>query len=301
METIGETLTAALAKSSMGKPLSERLTQLRQMSPEDRAKALVEAEQRKIDRYNASEGHLNDADGYDCPLCKNRGNIGYLSASGSCLYPRYPECKCMDIRRSILRMKQSGLETSIRDYTFQRFEAREPWQNTMLDKAKRYLSEGVTAGQWLFMGGQPGCGKTHICTAVAGKLLYERPLWYVVWPQVSKKLKALAMDAEEYEREIVPLQEVSVLFVDDFFKPTQDDTGRKLMPTPADTRIAFEILNYRYINKLPTIISSEWHIAELVDMDEATGSRIAERASGYCLDIGRDRKRKHRLASSSVV
>ena len=281
--------------------MSERLAALQAMSPEERVQAMIEAEQRKIDRYNAEPGNLNLQDGYDCKLCLNRGHIGYLAASDNCLYPRYPECKCMGIRRSIMRMKQSGLETSIREYTFQRFEVREPWQQIMLDMAQRYLAEGAAKGAWLYMGGQPGCGKTHICTAVAGKLLYERPLLYVVWPQVVKKLKALAMEADEYEREITRLQEIDVLFLDDFFKPTRDDTGRALKPTAADIKVAFELINYRYINKLPTILSSEWHIAELADMDEATGSRIAERSRGYCMTIGRDRKRNYRLQGEAVV
>ena len=271
------------------------------MSPEERAQAIVDAEQRKIDRYNATPGNLNAEDGYDCKLCLNRGHIGYLSASGSCLYPRYPECKCMGIRRSILRMKASGLETSIRDYTFQRFEAREPWQQAMLDMAKRYLTEGVAQGAWRYMGGQPGCGKPHICTAVAGKLLYEKPLLYVVWPQIVKKLKALAMEADAYAEELARLQGIEVLFLDDFFKPVKGDHGETLPPTAADLKIAFELINYRYINKLPTIISTEWHIAELVDMDEATGSRIAERSCGYCLDIGRDRARNHRMSGGTSV
>ena len=271
------------------------------MSPEERQQAIIAVEQRKIDRYNATPGHLNAEDGYDCKLCMNRGNTGYLDVVGDCLYPKYPECRCMAIRRSIHRMKMSGLENSIRENTFKRFEAREPWQQAMVDMAQKYLAEGVKEGRWLYMGGQPGCGKTHICTAVAGKLLYERPLLYVIWPQISKRLKALVTEAEDYEKEISRLQQIEVLYIDDLFKPVKDDFGKILPPTPADLKLAFELFNYRYINKLPTILSSEWHIAELADLDEATGSRIAERSRGFCMAIGRDRKRNHRLNGETVV
>ena len=274
---------------------------MQDMSPEERQQALIEAERSKIERYNATPGNLNMADGYDCKLCLNRGNTGYLDVIGDYLRPRYPECKCMEIRRSIHRMKVSGLENSIRDNTFKRFEAKEPWQKSMLDMAKRYLAEGVQQGRWLYMGGQPGCGKTHICTAVAGKLLYERPLLYVVWPQVSKKLKAIVNEAEEYEREVSRLETIEVLYIDDLFKPVKNDRGETLPPTSADLRLAFEILNYRYINKLPTILSSEWHLAEMADMDEATASRIAERCGEFAMQIGRNRSRNHRFSMSTVV
>lgn len=275
------------------------------MTPDERIIALRDAEARKIERYNAEAGHLNESDGYDCPKCKNRGSIGFLDIDGDIIHPRYPECSCMAIRRSILRMKASGLENSIKDYTFKRFNARELWQQKMVDMAHRYLVDGVKDGRWLFIGGQPGCGKTHICTAVAGKLLYEMPVIYAVWPQISKKLKAIVNEADEYSIEVGKLQEVDVLYFDDFFKPVIEEdihgNRRRKPPTAADLKLAFEILNYRYINKKPTILSSEWCINELADMDEATASRIAERSRDYCLAIGRDKARNYRLSATTTI
>jgi DNA replication protein DnaC len=52
--------------------------------------------------------------------------------------------------------------------------------------------------------------------------------------------------------------------------------------TPADVNLAFEILNYRYVNRrLVTILSSEKTIEEILDIDEAVGSRIFERCKGH--------------------
>ena len=303
METIGEALTKALdtSSTSMARLLSDQIKAVASMTPAERFIALRDAEARKIERYNAEPGHLNETDGYDCPKCKNRGSIGFLDIEGDTIHPRYPECSCMAIRRSILRMKASGLENSIKDYTFKRFNVREPWQQKMVDMARRYLAEGVKDGRWLFIGGQPGCGKTHVCTAVAGKLLYEKPLLYVVWPQISKKLKAIMYEAEEYEREIGKVETTDVLYIDDLFKPVIGDDGQKMRPTAADVKMAFEIINYRYINKLPTIISCEWQIGELADIDEATGSRISERSRDYCMAIGRDKARNYRLSAATTI
>lgn len=297
---------------SLAKRLSDRITALEDMTPEERDNDLRQRMQKRVDSYNASPGHLHDGyvnsdkrrvdgDGYNCPMCLNRGDMMVLEERNGMLYERCHECVCMTIRRSIWRMRASGLENSIRDYTFKSFVVNEPWQQTMLDKARRYLAEGVKEGRWLYFGGQPGCGKTHLCTAVAGKLLYERSLLYVIWPQISKKLKAIVNDAEDYEREVSRLETIEVLYIDDFFKPVKDDVGRTLPPTAADVKLAFEILNYRYINKLPTILSSEWGISELNDMDEATGSRIAERSNGFRMMISRDKARNYRLSSDSTV
>ena len=287
------------------------------MSPEERKQYDIECEQRKVDNYNNTPGNLKDGytadtaqgkntpiagDGYDCKLCLNRGNtMGFKVDSNGGIYEYVTPCRCMEIRQSIWRLRQSGLEKSIKENTFKRFEATEPWQKAMLDMANRYLSEGVKAGRWLYMGGQPGCGKTHICTAVAGRLLYERPLLYVVWPQISKRLKAIVNDAENYEKEMSRLQTVDVLYIDDMLKPVTNEHGEVTQPSGPDKKLAFDLINYRYVNKLPTIISSEWHIADLSDMDEATGSRIAERSDGFCLDISRDRHRNHRLLGTTTV
>ena len=120
-----------------------------------------------------------------------------------------------------------------------------------------------------------------------------------------KKLKGIVNEADEYSAELGRLQTIEVLYIDDFFKPVtaedRDGNLRTVPPSPADIRIAFEILNYRYINRLPTIISSEWHLSELADMDEATASRIAERCGEYAMVIGRDKKRNHRLMGGTVV
>lgn len=257
-------------------------------------------EQRKAERDNRTPGTLNAEDGYECPLCMNRGYTMEAWQRGDTVYSTARECRCMPIRRSIRRLKASGLEQSIRQYTFQNFTVREAWQQKMLDTAKRYLESGAGEGKWLFIGGAVGAGKTHICTAVAGKLLYRMPLIYASWPALSTQLKSIITDTEEYGREIRRYKCVDALYLDDFHKVIQGERG-PLPPTPADIRLAYEILNQRYTDRLPTIISSERLLSELVDIDEATGSRIAERSRGYCLSIGRDRNKNQRLNAAETI
>lgn len=242
--------------------------------------------------FNSQKGDLDD--GYDCPICKNRGYTMLYRETERGLYQTLEDCECVEIRKRLRRIKASGLEKSIKEQTFDSFIAREPWQESMLAKARKYAEEGVNEGKWFFVGGQVGCGKTHICTAIAGKLIFERPLVYEIWPQISKRIKALSMDAESREAEIGRLQTAEVLYLDDFFKPVTDYDGNKTRPTAADIQAAFEILNHRYINRMPTIISSELCLADLGDLDEATWSRIVERCGEYGLTIGYSSNRNQR-------
>ena len=63
----------------------------------------------------------------------------------------------------------------------------------------------------------------------------------------------------------------------------------ELSVTAGDINLAFEILNYRYNNKLKTIISSELLTTELKDIDESLAGRIYEMTqhNNYALNINR--------------
>ena len=120
-------------------------------------------EQMKADTANATEGNLNQQDGYHCPICRNKGYIMQAVEVNGSWRVVGSDCKCQKMRRTIRRLERSGLKNIIRDYTFDKFEAQEDWQKTIKDTAATYAKsrEG-----WFFIGGQSGCGKTHICTAI---------------------------------------------------------------------------------------------------------------------------------------
>ena len=267
---------------------------------EERQTVLRGIMHRRVERYNSEPGHLNETDGYNCKLCMNRGTTAYLSERNGALYDVYPPCKCMEIRRSIQRLKQSGLENAIRECTFERFTVDNDWQKKMVDTAKNYLADGVANGEWLFMGGAVGCGKTHICTAVARELLYQRPVYYMTWPAESTRLKSIVNDDEIYGEAMRRLKTIDALYIDDFFKPVMGKDG-VLPPTSADIKIAYEIINHRYVNRLPTIISSERYPSELLDIDEATSSRIAERSKRFSVALRRSRDKNHRISQDALI
>ena len=108
-------------------------------------------------------------------------------------------------------------------------------------------------------------------------------------------------DAVRYQEKIVKLQQAPVLYIDDFCRASIDKTGADNGPSAADLRLAFDILNVRYIHDLPTILSSEWHLNELIKMDEAVGTRIYEKARNYTLNIKRDPNRNFRQGRMELV
>lgn len=278
--------------------------------------AMIQRENAKVqeeaDRYNEKPGTLNvdhtDAggnlvrgDGIDCEVCLNKGSVYVVLVDEDGVARRYfKQCECMKRRLAVRRIQASGMERALQRYTFKAFETTEEWQERMKDKALSYLSEGVKDGAWLYIGGQSGCGKTHICTAAAGVMLRKLAVKYMAWPHEAQKIKASANDDEKYGELVRPLQEAEALYIDDFLKPLKGKDGSDGNATAADLKLAFDILNMRYINQKPTIISSEWFMSELGALDEAIAGRISEMCGPWKLDIGRDKARNYRLSGNTI-
>ncbi len=235
---------------------------------------------RKVEHYNAEHGSLS---GYDCPKCLNKGNM-LVICNG---HEVYEECDCLNIRRTMQLIKASGLEKTIQRCTFKNYNVSTDWQRYVYDNAKTYAENPVG---WFYFGGQVGAGKTHLCTAIVGELLKRGiAVKYCLWRDESTRLKAL-VNKPEFDVEIAVYKRTDCLYIDDLFKTKQ---GASV--TAADINIAFEILNYRYINDMLTIISSEKTLREILDIDEAVGSRIYEMAQGYILNISADPAKNYRM------
>ncbi len=250
-------------------------------------------EKYKADCYNRSDGHLDGEDGYKCDKCRNKGTLAraYEDENGFWRLA-FRDCECMEMRKTIRRMKQSGLKDIIRDYTFAKYQANEDWQKKIKEAAMAYAKE---PNGWFFIGGQSGSGKTHICTAICRELLLRgMPVQYMLWRDDVVKLKASVKDVEAYGAAIDRYKTVKVLYIDDLFKTGKGQYGEAQRPTGADVNLAFEILNARYGSpELLTIISSECTVDELLDIDEAVAGRIVEKAKTFSLD--KDRKKNWRL------
>ena len=84
------------------------------------------------------------------------------------------------------------------------------------------------------------------------------------------------MDSYEYDKLMNTYKNSKVLLVDDLFKGNV---------TQSDLNIFFEIVNHRYFNNLPMIISTEMLMDELLKVDEAIGSRLMEMCGEYSVEL----------------
>lgn len=210
-----------------------------------------------------------DLAGYDCSECNNTGAIT-RNVDGQ-LFTR--ECKCMAIRRSLRRIRNSGMTDMLSRYTLENYKTPDKEREKIKRLAERFLE---SESDWLYISGRSGSGKTHICTAICSKMIEAGiEVYYMSWRDESVNLKSSITDTELYEQKMKKLKTVRTLYIDDFFKGN---------PTDADVRLAYEIINARYNDTaLWTIISSELDIKEILSIDEALGGRIYERAKNFVI------------------
>ncbi len=241
--------------------------------------------QRKADMLNQLDGNKKE---YDCPICGHRGGIYEVDKEG---YITFRVCSCETIRRNLQRMKNSGLHRIMEEDLFTSFQTEEPWQQMILQKAMNYAAH---PDGWFLICGQSGCGKTHLCTAICReRLLAGDTVLYMSWREEIPQLKVFS-DTALRNQQIQKWKEVPVLYMDDVFKTGAGSDGR-VRPTSADINVTYEILNYRYLNQLDTILSTEFSLEELLQLDEALGGRIVQRAGENIIVVKNDPHKNFRL------
>ena len=242
----------------------------------DAAPSCADRLRAEADYYNTLQGSLA---GYDCSKCKNRGYITVIR--GRELVTK--QCSCMKTRETLRRIRESGLEELLREFKFSTYETPEIWQQTLKETVQSFVKSDAVG---LFLGGQTGCGKTHLCTAAVGYFIKQgMSARYFVWREDSVILKGYINDTE-YAALIGSYKHTDVLYIDDLFKGGATD---------ADKKLAFELIDYRCRNKLRTLISTELTEEELIGTDEALAGRIFRMSKGFRLMIPKDRRKNYRL------
>ena len=232
---------------------------------------------------------------YECNKCLDSTWITHVDEEGRKISER---CSCWPAKQARMLLAASGLSNFVDSCTFDGFVVKTKIQKVIKETAAKYLDtllelRGTSKKKpWLYIGGNPGSGKTHICTAVCGELLRNGiGVKYMQWTNEIRKLKFESGDS--YEEKVYDYIKPSVLYIDDFLK-------QKYTPNPvftdADIRAAFSILDGRYSLDKPTIISSEWDLTEhLLGVDEAVFSRVYEKCRDYTVLIERDQSNNYRL------
>ncbi len=214
---------------------------------------------------------------YKCHECKDRGFIFYTGNDG---YEYAKTCKCQELRKAKERLERSGLAREFKTKTFDNYDTCGNAQltdakNTAMRFTEELKNKDAENLPSMMLCGQVGAGKTHLGTASSVCLIdHGTAVIYMGYRDEMTALKSKILDESAYRKEIDRYKMAPVLFIDDFLK------GKI---TESDVNIVYEIVNYRYNNNLPVIISTEKTLDDLINFDEAIASRLIEMCRGYII------------------
>ena len=210
-----------------------------------------------------------------CPIC---GGLRWVSRDVPVGHPDFGKlfpCAC---QQTDLNRARSAAQRASRDLahlahmTFESFQPEGHAQNaeqrlslqTACEAAQRYAAE---PRDWLLILGDYGVGKTHLAAAIANDGLSRGlPVTFLNTPDLLDYLRAaFSPNAEEtYGQRFEQLLDAPMLILDDF--GTQNATAW------AEEKL-FQLLNHRYIARLPTVITTN---LSLDDLDPRLSSRLAD-------------------------
>ena len=225
---------------------------------------------------------------YECSKCCD---TGWILIPQEHMQPIAVACECRKIEKLKNEWKYSGINVEQSKLTFASFEVWNDTSRRTKDTAATYCTDfdeiRDKRRNSILLCGQVGSGKTHCSIAVALNFLKQRiKVVYMPYRDVITKIKQNMIDEEYYTKTISKYQLCEVLLIDDLFKGKINET---------DVNIMFEIINYRYLNFRPIIVSSEFSIDRLLAFDEGVASRIYEMAKDYVVEIEKDIRNNYRL------
>ncbi|NLF63029.1 MAG: ATP-binding protein [Chloroflexi bacterium] len=211
----------------------------------------------------------------DCPHC---GGLGFVVPDVGPEHPSFGRavpCSCraaeLEARRheQLMRFSQLG---GLAESTFDNFipeghglnEARRRNLRIAYETARAYAEnpEG-----WLVLKGGYGCGKTHLAAAIANyRLEHGQPVLFVNTPDLLDHLRgAYNPNATTgYDQRFEQVRNAALLVLDDLGTQSNTEWAQEKL---------YQIFNYRYNARLPTVITTN---VELESLEPRIRSRVVD-------------------------
>ena len=211
----------------------------------------------------------------DCPHCHGLGYVRHDAEPGSPEFGRLEICTCRQgavMHRVRDRLFSLSHLDELKGLTFDSFQPRGQInlgkrQADILEQANNTARQyAASLKGWLLLQGGYGCGKTHLAAAIANFAVgMGVPTLFLTVPDLLDLLR-FAFDAEDvtFEQRFEQIRTAALLVLDDF--------GTQSATAWAQEKL-FQIVNYRYINQLPLVVTTN---VSLDDIEERIRSRLAD-------------------------
>lgn len=220
-----------------------------------------------------------------CPLCGGAGFVYSKAPPGHPDYGKAIPCTCSsekdeEKRERLIRI--SNLEGQER-FTFENLvtdgRSPDPGDQMLFRKAVEVAREYAhTPDGWLVILGPSGCGKTHLAAAIANERLKQGAnIFFITASNLLDHFRAAFSPGSpiNYDTIFAQVQKVPLLILDDLGSTTGGYT-------PWAQEKLLQIINYRYMTKLPLIVTST---LKLEDMEDKVRTRLSDPAISVVLTL----------------
>jgi len=204
----------------------------------------------------------------DCPYCGGAGFLRVDLPLGHENFGRLEVCVCRGdelARNASKRLYELSNLNRLSHLNFENFDPHGNREAKFITPQERAsLQEALETSKdyaeklegWMLLEGAYGCGKTHLAAAIANDAVSKgTPTLFITVPDLLDSLRFAYSDPETtFETRFEDVRNVRFLVLDDF--GTQNATAW------AQEKL-FQIINYRYINKLPTLITTNLILDEI--------------------------------------
>ena len=211
----------------------------------------------------------------NCPICRG---TGYYREDFPVGHPQFGKLQVCTCRKK--QLEQFAYEKlfslsqldELSHLTFENFNprGRADYSDFIADSVERAYQAAQRYAQtmqgWLLIQGKYGCGKTHLAAAIANYGVEMRiPTLFATAPDLLDLLRFTYNDPDtSFEERFRDFRSVKLLILDDFGTENATGWAREKL---------FQILNYRYINKLPLVITTN---LDLDEIDARIRSRLQD-------------------------
>ncbi|MCW5876757.1 MAG: ATP-binding protein [Anaerolineales bacterium] len=222
-----------------------------------------------------SEGHLRPDMAGD-PNCPHCGGLGYLRADlppGHADFGKLQICSCRHgevAQHSRRRLYAISRLDELSHLSFENFEPRgrvglTARQADSLEAAFNQAQHFARHMEgWLLLEGGYGSGKTHLAAAIANfAVSVGLPAIFITVPDLLDELRFSYGSENGFEERFEEIRQAPLLILDDFGTQNATEWAQEKL---------FQILNHRYINRLPLVVTTN------LSLDQIEG-RIRSRLS----------------------
>lgn len=227
-----------------------------------------------------------------CPVCKGAGYLRQDVPFGHPGFGRPIQCECkqrdLQAKRRLQRQEASNLRGWV-EKRFGNFQIDNTAPTQLREAYQIARAYAQDPNGWLVFMGKPGCGKTHLAAAIANQYLDTgETVLFITVSELLDHLRATFSPSSDigYDKLFSQMRESSLLVL--------DDLGAQKSSPWANEKL-FQLINYRYNFKMPTVITTNLLPSQNhthTEIDDRVRSRMSD--FSFVTTLNLDRVRDYR-------